>query len=249
MITILKIIAKSIIRGKFDSSARFEILMILGRWIFPEYRFKWFQMDWWSQDTFNNYLKKFDEIGRPNCDRRWMLSQLLRLSQKIPGDTAECGVYLGSSSYLICKSNQEASTQKTHHAFDSFQGLSAPTTADGKYWKPGDLSVSLEACKQNLQEFEKVKFYPGWIPTRFAEIRQLQFSFVHVDVDILEPTRDSIEFFYPRLSEGAIFVCDDYGFTSCPGATQAIDQFLNDKIEKMISLPDGGGFFIKGVAV
>jgi threonine dehydratase len=34
----------------------------------------------------------------------------------------------------------------------------------------------------------------------------------------------------------------------CPGATAACDEGLADKPEKMISLPDGGGFFIKGIA-
>jgi hypothetical protein len=45
---------------------------------------------------------------------------------------------------------------------------------------------------------------------------------------------------------GGIFVCDDYGFLTCPGATKAMDEFLLTKREKMISLPGGGGFFIKG---
>jgi len=43
-----------------------------------------------------------------------------------------------------------------------------------------------------------------------------------------------------------VIICDDYGFTSCPGATKAIDQFLKNKKEKMISLSGGGGFLIKG---
>ena len=49
-----------------------------------------------------------------------------------------------------------------------------------------------------------------------------------------------------RLVDGGIFLCDDYGFDSCPRATRAVDEFLRDKPEKAISLSDGGGFFIKG---
>jgi hypothetical protein len=69
-----------------------------------------------------------------------------------------------------------------------------------------------------------------------------------VDVDLYEPTRDSIRFFYDRLNPGGILVCDDYLFMTCPGATEAIDEFLADKPEKMLGLPGGGGFFIKGCA-
>jgi len=35
------------------------------------------------------------------------------------------------------------------------------------------------------------------------------FLFVHVDVDLYEPTRDSIAFFYPRMNLGAVSLCDD----------------------------------------
>ena len=71
---------------------------------------------------------------------------------------------------------------------------------------------------------------------------------VHVDVDLYEPTLASLAFFYPRMNPGGVMVCDDYGFTTCPGATKAVDEFLHDKPEKMIALPNGGGFFIAGVS-
>lgn len=98
----------------------------------------------------------------------------------------------------------------------------------------------------NLSGLGQVAFYQGWIPDRFAEVAERQFAFVHVDVDLYEPTRDSVAFFYERLSPGGVFVCDDYGFLTCPGATAAMDEFLEDKPEKVVLLPGGGGFFIKG---
>ena len=39
----------------------------------------------------------------------------------------------------------------------------------------------------------------------------------------------------------AVLLCDDYACTTCPGATEAIDRFLGDKPEKMVSLDAGGG--------
>jgi predicted O-methyltransferase YrrM len=71
---------------------------------------------------------------------------------------------------------------------------------------------------------------------------------VHIDVDLYNPTKDSLEFFCPRLRPGGIIVCDDYGFSSCPGATAACNEFLADKPEKMIGLSDGGGFLFKGIS-
>jgi hypothetical protein len=50
------------------------------------------------------------------------------------------------------------------------------------------------------------------------------------------------------VEPGGIIVCDDYWFTTCPGATKAVDEFLADKPEKMLPLAQGGGFLIKGQA-
>ena len=84
-------------------------------------------------------------------------------------------------------------------------------------------------------------------PDRFNEVADRRFSFLHIDVDLYEPTRDSIAFFYPRMNVGGVIICDDYGFATCPGATKAIDEYLRDKPEKMMTLSDGGGFLIKGI--
>lgn len=230
-----------------DPLVRFKVLSRVGRIVMPEYRFKWPQLDWWNDPLFNEYLGLFDELDGMNTDRRWMLYQLIRLVGNVPGDTAECGVYKGAGSYLICKVNQENSLHhRTHHVFDSFEGLSLPSNLDGDYWTEGDLSCSLETVTKNLSEFETVLLYKGWIPQRFSDVQHKKFCFVHIDVDLFQPTLDSFEFFYPRMNEGGIIVCDDYGFTTCPGVKTALDQFLQNKKEKMVSLSGGGGFLIKG---
>jgi hypothetical protein len=131
--------------------------------------------------------------------------------------------------------------------FDSFEGLSQPSRDDGTYWKGGELAVSVDAVRANLSEFDRVRFYKGWIPQRFKDLEGQQFSFVHIDVDLYQPTYDSLAFFYPRLVPGGIIVCDDFGFGTCPGATRACNEFLDGCAEKMISLADGGGFLIKGI--
>ncbi len=239
---------KSIVMRITDGAPlqRFEMLRRIGRILVPKYRFKWPQIQWWDHPVFNNFLIKFKEMDLPNTDRRWMLYQLMRLVENVPGDTAECGVYEGAGSFLICTLNQKNKLfRRTHFMFDSFEGLSRPLGRDGRHWKAGDLSSPLETTATNLSEFSNISIHKGWIPERFPDVENHQFSFVHIDVDLYRPTWDSMEFFYPRMNPGGLIVCDDYGFTSCPGATEACDQFLKDKNEKMIALSGGGGFLIK----
>jgi O-methyltransferase len=226
-------------------AARLRLLQLTGKLLVPSYRFKWPQLDWWGNQEFTRYLNHFGELRTLNTDRKWMVYQLLRLVAHVPGDTVECGVYRGATSYLICCANKQSRAgTKTHHLFDSFEGLSEPTASDGVHWAKGDLKCGIEEVRKALSEFVNIEFYPGWIPDRFHEVKDRKFSFVHIDVDLADPTRESLAFFYPRMEAGGIIVCDDYGISTCPGATEATDRFLADKPEKMLMLPDGGGFLI-----
>jgi O-methyltransferase len=226
---------------------RFEIVRRLAGLILPQYRFKWPQMAWWDDVFFNDYLKKFNEIDGMNTDRRWMLYQLMRLVYDVPGDTAECGVYNGAGSYLICRVNQgNPSRSRMHFMFDAFSGLPEPSRLDGSHWSAGDMCCDMEIVESNMAEVDNYTICRGWIPNRFAEVNDRRFALVHIDVDLYQPTRDSIEFFYPLMLDRSIIVCDDYGMTSCPGATLAIDEYLQDKPEKMVLLDSGGGFLMKG---
>jgi O-methyltransferase len=228
---------------------RFAILWRVGRWLYPEYRFEWPHLDWWHDDNFNRYLVRFGERDGFNTGRRWAVYELTRLATRVPGDTAECGVFKGAGSYLIGKALLGTKDlPRRHFVFDSFEGLSAPSAEDGAAWKQGDMTFGMDGVRQALASLPDVRLCKGWIPAPFAEAEQARFAFVHIDVDLHDPTHDSMAFFYPRMNAGGILVCDDYGFTTCPGATQAVDEYLADKPERMIALPAGGGFLIKGCA-
>jgi len=240
----MPLMAKNVAGKSLDK--RFNELAKVAQELVPEYKLKWPYVDWWESVAFSTYLEDFDEDAVFNADRRWMLAQLIRLTDGVVGDTAECGVYSGSSSWLICNYNKSLKTGRSHLMFDSFAGLSEPGERDGDHWIQGDLEYPFSKVKENLSEFVDVEYYPGWIPERFSEVESRRFSFVHVDVDLYQPTLDCVEFFYPRLNDGGLLVCDDYGSSLCPGATEAVNEFLTGKPENMISLSGVGGAIIKG---
>ena len=245
MANLLKTVARGLTSR--DAMDRFRLLRRMARWLTPEYRLKWPQMAWWHDADFTGVIERFGEQGGLNADRRWMIQQLARLAADVEGHTAECGAWRGMGSYLIARVNRAGSMRRTHFVFDSFEGLSEPDEIDGSYWTGGDLAESEETCRRSLAEFgDDVRIHKGWIPDCFGQLNDERFAFVHIDVDLYQPTRDSLEFFYPRLNPGAVVLCDDYGFTSCPGATRAMDEFLEDKPEKAIPLSAGAGFFIRG---
>src|SRR5262249_31837751 len=166
------------VRTVKGESLRFDILRWIGRWILPAYRFQWPQIGWWRDNQFNEYLKSFNEYGGMNSDRRWALYQLTRLVATVPGDTAECGVFQGASSYLICRSlGESASLARTHFLFDSFEGVSEPVAIDGSHWRKGDLACPLDKARANLLPFNNISWHKGWIPDRFKDVEGRTFSF------------------------------------------------------------------------
>lgn len=187
--------------------------------------------------------------GGPN-DRCYMLLEVARHVRGIEGNFAECGVRYGKSSLFLLRGAGRDSTKRLH-VFDSFEGLSDPASQDGRSgggseWSRGDLAVPEDIVRRNLAAFgDRVILHKGWIPARFHEVENERFSLVHVDVDLYEPTRDSVAFFYPRMMPGGIMICDDYGFASCPGAKRAIDEFLADKPENVLALTSGQSLVIK----
>jgi len=226
--------------GAGDEYARFVLAEKISRLIYPRYKFSEFGRMFLYDRPFIRWYES--ALGRSNyhsLDRKYALDQLTLLAQHLPGDTAECGVYKGASSYLICR--RMSGRGKLHHAFDSFEGLSAPSPEDGTYWRAGDLSVPEAEARATLGDFDFVVFHRGWIPATFSRVADRTFCFVHLDVDLYDPTRDSLEFFYDRMVPGGIILCDDFGFRTCPGAHRAMIDFFRDKPEEIVSLPTGQG--------
>ena len=207
----------------------------------------------WLQDADYQRAKSETErrkiVGIPN-DRCYMLLDLARSSRNVAGDIAECGVRHGKSSLFILSGFGTESTKK-FEVFDSFEGLSAPVdsdkgAADFSVWQAGELAVQEETVLNNLRDYgDRIRLHKGWIPDRFDDVKNRKFAFLHVDVDLYEPTRDSLSFFYPRMSKGGVMVCDDYGSAYCPGAKKAVDEFFVQKPERIIALPTGQSVIIK----
>ncbi len=210
------------------------------------------KVQWWSN---RDWLTRYERHVLPDAfngmhahrilDRRFTLAELAKAARALRGSTAECGVFKGIGSALICETLRGTyRDHERHFGFDSFEGLPETGPNDAR-WKRGDLSEPIAAARQHLAEFSVVSLVPGWLPQTLEQVADHQFRLVHIDVDIEQTTWDCLEFFYHRAVSGAVFVFDDYGFHSCPGARRAVDSFLSDKPETLIELTTGQATFFK----
>jgi predicted O-methyltransferase YrrM len=233
--------AVRLVRG--DDEMRYRLAELVARVIHPQAILSERGRLWVQDQAFRARFERIGGTWYRNLDRVYFLGQLAALSCRAPGDTVECGAYLGLSSVEICRATQPG---RRHHVFDSFAGLSEPDDVDGPYWRKGSMSSSEAVFRDNLAEHDVVT-YAGWIPERFSDLETDTLCFVHVDVDLYQPTLDSLQVLYGLVSPGGVIVCDDYGFDTCPGASRAVDEFAATIPETVLSAPTGQGVIFKGL--
>jgi len=142
----------------------------------------------------------------------------------VAGDIAEVGIYQGASARLLSL----ALPGKQVHLFDTFEGLPDKTEVHRK----GDFTCSIEAVQSYLPA---AKLYRGLFPQETGHlVSTVRFSFVHLDMDIYEGTRDALAFFYERLAPGGIVMTHD--FNALPGPTRAFRDFFADRLDPLIEL-------------
>src|SRR5207302_4088620 len=87
-----------------------------------------------------------------------------------------------------------------------------------------------------------VVYLPGCFPeTAVAIPGTARFSLVHIDCDLYNPCHAALEYFYPRLVSGAFMVIHDYSSLYWDGIEKAVDEFLADKRERLVLIPDKSG--------
>ena len=149
------------------------------------------------------------------------------------------GILFFATKYLIDKHN----LRKSFHIFDSFEGgLSEFKDNDFKNSSIKSNFEANEVRRNFVSSYEKLiektshlkllYINKGWIPDVFKNEEERKYCFVHIDVDLYEPTLESHKYFFKRLNKGGIIVCDDYGYNQFPGAKVAVDEFIR-------SLPKG----------
>jgi O-methyltransferase len=198
---------------------------------------------------------KFDSLQKQF--RFFMLYQaaLAAVRQAPHLDFVECGCFYGHSTYMLATVLKQNGFRGEFHVFDSFEGLSEFSDSDICEYYINDEQIaktrkhfaSDETKFRNLfASFEFVRLHPGWIPTKFNEIRNRHLAFISIDVDLYAPTLESLNHLFPKLMPGGTVYLDDYGYKTFPGARIAVDEYLSSEGEaRLLRMPFGSALLLK----
>lgn len=175
---------------------------------------------------------------------------ILHQIRDIDGDVVECGVGWGRSFYMLCLCDRCFDKPRRYYGFDSFEGFPEPHPEDEPehraYARKGHYRTRQDAVLKFLrnsgidQAFldSKMSLIPGFFEHTLEHYNGKQVAFLHLDVDLYQSYKETLEFFYPKIAPGGIIAFDEYQDTAkYPGAQKAIDEFFSGKPEKLEHSP------------
>lgn len=177
------------------------------------------------------------------------------------GAMVECGVFNGFSALLACRvlgAVRPAFRGEDLFLVDSFEGLSAPGQEDlveiaddsGRSARvashaKGHFAVGLPLVRSRFGDYPGVTFVKGWIPEALQTLPDRQWDFVHIDVDLYEPTRACLEYFHPRMAAGGVILNDDFSSPLFPGGQRAWIEFFEKHPAPYVVLDSGQSVYMQ----
>jgi len=160
------------------------------------------------------------------------------LSENVGGSFAEVGVYRGDVSKFV----HQLAPNRTYYLFDTFEGF-PKEDLEGKVLEDARFrNTSVEIVLSNIGNQDNINIRKGYVPATLEGLEDEKFAFVLLDLDLYKPTIRSLEFFYPRVSKGGYLFVHDYNSPESNWAcNRAVNEFMKDKLERVVEIADMNG--------
>jgi O-methyltransferase len=194
----------------------------------------------------NSSLLSALEIADPtNAPRFYTLAKALDSIADGDAVIIECGVYLGHTVLGMANRLRSRNMRARIIGCDTFAGL--PDTSefdrrpDGSFHRVAGadrryLDSSMESLQKKIFSLgfgDVIELRKGLFEDSLAQLSHLRFAVAHLDCCLYSSHRTCLEFLYPRMVRGGYMVFNAYDDRGFPGAKKAIDEFFQDKPEKL----------------
>lgn len=158
-------------------------------------------------------------------------------SNSVSGIFVECGFGYGRS-FVIMSHFSEKSGRRII-GFDSFEGFpelhandKSPRNAKKREWSVMNLKEANKLIRgsglfTNNDNYKLIKIL--FNKKSKNPIPHEEIAFLHIDLDLYEGYKFSLEMFWDQVTNGGVILLDEYNEEAWPGATQAVNEFLKKK--------------------
>jgi hypothetical protein len=179
-----------------------------------------------------------------------------KASLRVRGDFVECGVNAGFISSAVMHGLRWNEINRRFFLVDTWNGppinqYDAAEIARGRRrlaenaMAAGAYVTDLGRVRRNFAEWPGAAIVQGVVPDILPEIPTNQVAFLHLDMNCAFPERAALEFFWERLSPGAMVLMDDYAYRGYEQQAKAIDAVANAIGADILSMPTGQGIIVK----
>jgi hypothetical protein len=166
------------------------------------------------------------------------------VSNQVPGDIVECGVWRGGSMMACALTLLGAGERRTLWLYDTFEGMTPPgdadvflptgehagilLNADNKRTSYAWACCPLEEVKANLESTgypkELIRYVKGPVEKTIPRFAPKRIALLRLDTDWYQSSYHELVHLYPRLSPRGVLIIDDYG--AWAGSQKATDQYF-----------------------
>jgi O-methyltransferase len=166
---------------------------------------------------------------------------------KVPGSIVECGVWRGGSMMAAAITLQQlGNTDRDLYLYDTFEGMTLPTSADvmlhgdqsaadlltatergdgANVWCVADLPDVQRAVGSIGYPAQRCHYVVGDVAVTLPEQPpEGPIALLRLDTDWYDSTRQELEHLVPRISPGGVLIIDDYWHWG--GCRKAVDEYL-----------------------
>jgi hypothetical protein len=183
-------------------------------------------------------MKKKIIKDNPETPKQWHRYYLNDAAKKVKENTrggyfVECGVKQGTSSVIMSKAlGRPGILFDTWSGFPGFSKEDIPTSGSKKRVKKRCNRPSTKKdCIKNLKDhgvFSSCQMIQGDILKTVPNFNknELSICMMHIDTDIYEPAKISLESFWNCMIDGGVIYLHDYKDKKWPGIQKAVDEFV-----------------------
>jgi O-methyltransferase len=192
-------------------------------------------------------IQGFTLVDKYRCFELWKLVEQSAKLEK--GSIIEIGVWRGGTGALIATQARNCGIQEKVYLCDTFAGVVKAGAEDAAY-KGGEHADTSRRTVEELiagpMKLSNVEILEGIFPEQTGRrIDKMKFRFCHVDVDVYQSAKDIVDWIWDKLVPGGIIVFDDYGFNTCNGITNYVDEQMLRKDRLIVCNLNGHAIIIK----
>ncbi len=105
--------------------------------------------------------------------------------------------------------------------------------------------TDLERIRGNFAEWKGATVVQGAVPDVLGTVEFGRVAFLHIDMNCALPEREALEFFWERLSPGAVVLFDDFAYAGYEAQRRALAEVAGARGYTILSIPTGQGLLIR----